>query len=217
MEGPAQAPDSHDRAVRDPRPVDGARRGTRESGSHPERGRPEVLGLQAPRSSDHVRDRAGRVVVFGAREPLRADEDRAGGILGERPLGRHPACAPAASAAAGRSLARGDRVRTPSDPSLRWRREAVSGARLANAAPSRSATGATSTSARSCSMAPSTAAATWSGVRVPMPGGSFAPESWNIPAPRMNPGETTDTPTPDGRRSSRRPSAKPRSPNFVAE
>ena len=39
----------------------------------------------------------------------------------------------------------------------------------------------------------------------------------NIPASRMNPGASTDTPTPCGRRSSRRPSANPRSPNFVAE
>jgi hypothetical protein len=32
----------------------------------------------------------------------------------------------------------------------------------------------------------------------------------------MNPGATTETPTPCGCRSSRSPSANPRSPNFVA-
>ena len=42
------------------------------------------------------------------------------------------------------------------------------------------------------------------------------PESANIPASRIVPGLTTETPTPVPRRSSRRQRAKPRSPNLVA-
>ena len=38
-------------------------------------------------------------------------------------------------------------------------------------------------------------------VPVPMPGGDFAPESANMPASRMKPGETSETPTPLGPRS----------------
>jgi len=52
---------------------------------------------------------------------------------------------------------------------------------------------------------------------VPTNGGSFVLDSWNMPASRMKPGSTTDTPTPSPRRSSRSPWAKPRRPNFVAE
>ena len=44
-----------------------------------------------------------------------------------------------------------------------------------------------------------------------------APDSATIPAPRMKPGKIVDTPTPVPWRSSRRPSANPRRPNFVAE
>ena len=47
--------------------------------------------------------------------------------------------------------------------------------------------------------------------------GSFTPASRNMPASRMKPGKTVETPTPVPRRSSRSASAKPRSPNFVAE
>ena len=54
------------------------------------------------------------------------------------------------------------------------------------------------------------------GVPVPTPGGAFGAVSANIPASRSTPGVTTETPTPVPRRSSRRFSAKPRRPNFVA-
>ena len=54
------------------------------------------------------------------------------------------------------------------------------------------------------------------GVLEPTPLGSWAPDSWNIPASRMNPGKTTLTPTPRGARSPRSPWPKPRRPNFVA-
>ena len=59
--------------------------------------------------------------------------------------------------------------------------------------------------------------ATSSGVLVPTPGGSTAPESANMPAPRTIPGNTHETPTPCSSRSCRSPSEKPRSPYFVAE
>ena len=94
---------------------------------------------------------------------------------------------------------------------------AVWGATPESAAPMRSPTGATSTSARLLSIARITPSATCSGERVPTPRGSVAPESANIPAPRTKPGSTTETPTPALRRSSRRQSAKPRRPNLVAE
>ena len=50
-----------------------------------------------------------------------------------------------------------------------------------------------------------------------MPRGNVTPESANIPASRMNPGKMVVTPTPVPNRSSRKPSEKPRRPNFVAE
>jgi len=78
-------------------------------------------------------------------------------------------------------------------------------------------TGATSISARPRSTARTTAAPTSSGVRVPTNGGSFVPDSANMPASRMKPGKTVETPTPVPCRSSRSPRANPRSPNFVAE
>ena len=84
-------------------------------------------------------------------------------------------------------------------------------------APTRMASGATSSSAFPSSMPRTTASATASGVRVPTPGGSFMPDSANIPASEMKPGNTVVTPTPVPIRSSLRPPAKPRRPNFVAE
>ena len=62
-----------------------------------------------------------------------------------------------------------------------------------------------------------TALATFRGVVVPSPGGGAAPESWNMPPSLTKPGDTTETPTPCGWRSSRRAKVKPRSPNLVAE
>jgi len=76
--------------------------------------------------------------------------------------------------------------------------------------------GATSTSPRLRSMARTTASATSWGDTVPTPGGSFVPVSWNMPASRTKPGKIALTPTPLGRRSSRRLCASPRRPNFVA-
>ena len=49
------------------------------------------------------------------------------------------------------------------------------------------------------------------------PRGSSTSASANMPASRMKPGRTTETPTPCGRRSSRSASANPRRPNLVAE
>ena len=80
----------------------------------------------------------------------------------------------------------------------------------------RTSGGATVTSPRLCSTASITAYATSTGALVPMPGGSFTPASANIPASEMKPGRITEAPTPAARRSWRIPSAKPRSPNFVA-
>ena len=102
-------------------------------------------------------------------------------------------------------------------PSRRATAADSSGATPAIEAPSRRLSGATSTSARLCSIARITAEATSSGVRVPTPRGSSTSASANIPASRMNPGSTTETPTPSWRRSSRSDSANPRRPNFVAE
>jgi hypothetical protein len=105
---------------------------------------------------------------------------------------------------------------TLSAPSLRCTVAATSGARLANAVPSRRPIGATSISERLCSIARTTARATSSGFFVPTYGGSLAPESWNMPASLMKPGKIVETPTPRDRMSSRRLWANPRSPNFVA-
>src|SRR5262249_41440633 len=96
------------------------------------------------------------------------------------------------------------------------RREESSGAFAANRASTRWRSGATVTSPRLPSIAVTTAAPTCSGLPVPISGGGGAPESAYIPAPLIAPGLTTETPTPAGRRSSRRHSAKPRRPNFVA-
>ena len=73
---------------------------------------------------------------------------------------------------------------------------ASSGATLATIAPTRRVIGATSTSALLRSIARTVARATSSGVRVPTVDGSCAPEEANIPASRMKPGSTVDTPTP---------------------
>ena len=102
-------------------------------------------------------------------------------------------------------------------PALRLTAEANPGAAPPTVAPSRIGRGATATSARFRSIAEMTARATSSGDRVPTPGGKKARESANIPASRMKPGRITETPTRWGRRSSRKPSANPRNPNFVAE
>ena len=59
----------------------------------------------------------------------------------------------------------------------------------ASTAPARSGSGATSSSARLDSIAFTTARATSSGRLVPTPGGSLAPDSANMPASRMKPGE----------------------------
>src|ERR1700678_4709663 len=76
--------------------------------------------------------------------------------------------------------------------------------------------GATEISDLSRSIARTTALATCLGVPAPMGGGGGAPLSANIPASRIAPGEMTETPTPLPRKSSRRFSANPRRPNFVA-
>ena len=101
-------------------------------------------------------------------------------------------------------------------PSLRTTLAARSGARPAIAAPPRERSEATSTSPRLRSIACTTALATSSGERVPTPGGSFTSESANMPASRMKPGNTHDTPTPPSCRSVRSAAANPRSPYLVA-
>ena len=62
--------------------------------------------------------------------------------------------------------------------------------------PARRPIGATSSSARLCSIARITAAATSWGDLVPTPSGSVTPVLAYIPATRMKPGATTETPTP---------------------
>ena len=132
---------------------------------------------------------------------------------------RRPYLEPAAGepALAFRALARGQRVGQLSEPSLRWAPATRwgRGPRPARRAacregPRRSRPGSVLT-------ARTTASATASGGRLPTPGGSFTPDSANMPAPWTNPGNTTLTPTPVPIRSSRRPPAKPRRPNLVAE
>ena len=76
--------------------------------------------------------------------------------------------------------------------------------------------GATTISVRLRSIASAVARPTRSGVTVPTHGGSRTPASAYMPASRTKPGDTTETPTPAARRSSRSASAKPRRPNFVA-
>ena len=94
-------------------------------------------------------------------------------------------------------------------PRWRWRRACAGsspigpGASAARCAPARSGSGATSSSARLASIAFTTARATSSGRLVPTKGGSFAPDSANMPASLMKPGRITETPTPFGARSSR--------------
>ncbi|MEU2035005.1 hypothetical protein [Nocardia amamiensis] len=68
-----------------------------------------------------------------------------------------------------------------------WRRMEAArlGAALPIRATKRKLSGATSTSARLFSMARTAARATSWGERVPMPRGSVAPESANMPAPLM--------------------------------
>src|SRR5205823_9583531 len=76
---------------------------------------------------------------------------------------------------------------------------------------------ATSISPMSRSIARTTARPTCCEVRWPEPGGIFTPLSANIPASRIGPGNTHETPTPVPRRSWRNPDENPRRPNFVAE
>src|SRR5439155_493764 len=91
-----------------------------------------------------------------------------------------------------------------------------SGASPASTVPARSGRGATSISPRLRSIAVTTARATSSGERVPTPGGRLTSASANMPASRMNPGKTVDTPTPLERRSARSAAANPRRPYLVA-
>ena len=91
-----------------------------------------------------------------------------------------------------------------------------SGATFRETAPARWASGATSTSPRSCSIASHHRSRHILGLRVPTPGGSLTPESANMPASRMKPGNTQETPTPVPCRSVRSAAAKPRRPNLVA-
>ena len=95
-----------------------------------------------------------------------------------------------ASASALVALALGDRVRQRlgAEPAVETRDQARREAEQARAIGERG--GATSISARFFSMPLITAPATWSGVRVPTPRGSFTPLSANIPASRMKPGNT---------------------------
>ena len=77
--------------------------------------------------------------------------------------------------------------------------------------------GATSISARSCSIARTTARGDVLGrARADVAAAARRPTRANIPASRMKPGKTTRDADAVPRRSSRRPSAKPRRPNFVA-
>ena len=97
-----------------------------------------------------------------------------------------------------------------------WVRPARPGAASPTWASIRWRNGATAISSLLRSIARTTAAETSAGVDVPRPGGGLAPDEANIPASRMKPGETSETPTPFRARSTRSPSANPRSPNLVA-
>ena len=103
-------------------------------------------------------------------------------------------------------------------PRRRCTRIASSGATAAIAAPTRWWMGATKSSARSRSIARTTARATSRDCFVPpATRGSLTPLLANRPASAMKPGSTRDALTPVSRRSSRSDRAKPRRPNLVAE
>ena len=114
-------------------------------------------------------------------------------------------------------LAAGDRRGDVGAPKRWLIRASVAGATPPSIVHTRAGNVATSISATSRSIARTTARLTCSGLRVPAPTGIRTPVSANMPASRIGPGNTHETPTPVPRRSCRRPEAKPRRPNLVAE
>jgi len=82
MQGGAHGPDPHDGALLRAGPRDPGRRRAREARAHAERGRAEVLRLDADHRAHGVGNRSA--VLPGARgEPLRTGEERAGGFWEE--------------------------------------------------------------------------------------------------------------------------------------
>ena len=136
----------------------GARRGRRRDGPQRRRRAPRDLAPRRRRRHDRATAASG-----AARRSARAAAGRAGDAGPAR-----------ARRSALVGLAAADRVgRSSSRPSRRWTAPTGPGARLARSAPARSGSGATSSSARLCSIALTTARATSSGRLVPTNGGSL--------------------------------------------